>query len=768
MVVQFAQACESYIRQCRRRKGPDGYDFVAILRACSVSRALVLGRLVVSHVFEVGLSHNIHVQNTLIDLYAKCGCLEDALYTFNHMPQRDVVSWNVLMGGYSQVQPHAALQVWGRMLSEGSNPDKYTSVCILKVCASITHLAQGKLLHFFVVLSSLECDVFVGSALIDMYASCATMVDARSVFECLPERNLVTWNALISGYASHADEKAVFWIFACMLGQEVVPNEVSFVSVLKVCSSLNLVTRGAHCHSYIIEMAFESNAFLSSILIDMYSQCGNLDDSFYVFSRSMKEDMIIWSALITAFVRHGHDHESLSLYKYMQQSVLQINAVTHVCILKACSNLGAREQGKMIHVHMMENGLVSDTNVANALIDMLVKCDCLKDARVVFDELLKRDVVTWNTLIAGYAEHCSDEAFKLFHCMQEQDEDPDTVTIISVLKACARLCNLAEGKSIHDYLRQTGFPCNVPVINALIDMYNKCGSLTEARKLFNEMPRRDAVTWSAMIAGFVQRWRGEEAFIYFQQMLQEGISPNEGALVGVLSACAIETALLAGKLVHAFAVDLDFHSRLAVGNSLIDMYSNSGSYNDACGVFEKMQTRNETTWTSMISCFGRYEKYELAFQYYADMLKEGLRPNDVTFICLLSACSRIGRMVEGCDLFSSLAVHKITPTSQHINCVVDLMGRTNQIQKAEELLVSMPFHLNAIGWSCLLGHCKTHSNVDIGRRCFDKVVTLDPEDMSAYSLMISIYADAGLYDDINFLEQKKGSKSPIIKLGEGS
>ncbi|KAH7280945.1 hypothetical protein KP509_36G021900 [Ceratopteris richardii] len=751
----FSQSCELYIKHCSQRRGPDGHEFVSILKACSLSRALSLGQVVFSHVVESDFAHNLHIHNTLINMYGRCGSLDDALGTFNYMLQKDVISWNVLIGGYAHVQPYEALQLLSRMHCEGFIPDKYTYVSVLKVCAELRYLMFGKLLHHLIVLTCLERDVFVGSALIDMYTSCGGMAEAESLFDCLPERNLVTWNAIISGYVGHTNEEKAFSIFSRMLNEgneELSPNQVSFVSMLKVCSNLALLLQGALIHAYIIEKAYEFNVFLISILIDMYSQCGNLDDSIYVFHMSWQEDPIIWGALVAAFVRHGHDHEALHIFRCIQHSALHVNAATYICVLKACTNLNARQQGKMIHMHVVESTLASQTTVSNALIDMHVKCGSVKDARVVFDMLQEKDLITWNSMIAGYAEQCNEEAFKLFDQMQEHGESPDIVTIISVLKGCSRLCNLDEGKLVHDYLRNKSFSCSLFVKNALIDMYAKCGSLSEAHKLFYDMQNRDAVTWSAMITGLVQCWRGEDAIFFFQQMLQEGISPNEGVLVGILHACAIEAALYVGKLVHSFVVELDLLTSLAVGNSLIGMYSNSGSCDDAYRVFQTIENRNEVTWTSIITCFGRYENYRFALQCYAGMLKEGLSPNAVTFVSLLSSCSRIGLMGEACGLFGSISTeHQIVLTAQHYNCMVDLMGRTNQIKKAEELLVSMPFYVNAIGWSCLLGHCKTHGNVEIGKRCFDKIMILDPEDRSAYALMLSIYAEAGMHKEIELI-----------------
>jgi pentatricopeptide repeat protein len=238
-------------------------------------------------------------------------------------------------------------------------------------------------------------------------------------------------------------------------------------------------------------------------------------------------------------------------------------------------------------------------------------------------------------------------------------------------------------------------------------------------------------------------------------MLEEGTYPNQGVLVTVLKACSDEADLHFGKLVHFLIVDSSFGSDTIVSNTLIHLYAICGSLEDACMVFQTMSDQNEATWTSIISGFAHGIDVKSVALYLLGMKSHGFKPNDVTFICLLMAYSNAGRLGEACEVLNLIIEEpNVNLTVEHYNCVVDLFGRQKMLDQAKELLVSMPFHFNIVGWKSLLGHCKTFGDVKLGRECFHNITAIDAGNAFAHTLMVEIYKDAEMWEDVNQLYVK--------------
>lgn len=737
---------------------PDDHVFIAVLTACAKTAALIDGKLIHASIIESGFESHVCVHNSLINMYAKCGSLLDARMVLDKWPLRDIVAWNAIIAGYGQHgYAQEALQAFQQMEQEGTGPDEVTYISLLGACSSISTLEHGKLIHAHMTGNGIESVGVVGNSLLTMYAKCGSLPDACMVFDRLSERDVVAWNAIIAGYNQHGLYQEALDFFHQMQKEGMEPSKVTFISTLKACTGIADLQQGQQMHSHAIESGFESDLSIGSSLIDMYAKFENLTDAHILFGRLPKRDAVLWTALIAGIAQHGHTHEALYMFQQMHKEGTEPNNVTYVCILKACSNMGALEQGKLIHNLILQSRFLSNVFVGNSLIDMYAKCGSLQDARVLFDKLQNRDIVTWNAMIAGYSQHgYSKEALQLYQQMKQEGFEPNQVTFICILKACRTA--LHKCKEIHVCIIESGFELEVFVASTLIDMYGKSERIDDARVILNRLPKRNVVTWNALIGGYAEHGLGQMALHLFQQMEHEGIEPDRVTFVCILEACSSIAAFERGKIIHNLIIENGFESEICVSSALIDMYSKCGSLEDACLLFDRLPRLDVVTWSSMITGCALSSNYRMASQLFEKMQLASLKPNDVTFVSLLSACSHAGLVDQGFLHFKSMREeHSILPTLQHYDCMVELLGHAGFLKEAVDLLDSIPFQCNVVGWTSLLGACRKGGMVSLGRQCFDQILKLDLRCSPAYAIMASIYANAGMQEDVEKVEQLKKS-----------
>ncbi|KAF2560066.1 hypothetical protein F2Q68_00014997 [Brassica cretica] len=310
----------------------------------------------------------------------------------------------------------------------------------------------------------------------------------------------------------------------------------------------------------------------------------------------------------------------------------------------------------------------------------------------LFDEMPERDVVSWNGLISSYAGHGSfDDAITVFKRMsKESNLKPDESTIVSTLSACSALKNLEVGEGIHRYVVVTEFEMSVKIGNALVDMFCKCGRIDEGRELFERSPVKDVVLWTAMMNGYVQFNRFDEALELFRCMQTDGIRPDNFVLVSLLKGCAQTGALEQGKWIHGYIDENRVTVDRVVGTALVDMYAKCGCIESALEVFYETKERDTASWTSLIYGLTMNGMSGRAMDLYYEMESVGVRLDDITFVAVLTACNHCGFVEEGRRVFYSMTkVHKIQPKAEHYSCLIDLLSRAGLLEEAEEVIDEM-------------------------------------------------------------------------------
>ncbi|KAJ7556584.1 hypothetical protein O6H91_05G089000 [Diphasiastrum complanatum] len=527
------------------------------------------------------------------------------------------------------------------MEQQGKWADFNLYASVLKACTKDKALTLGKIMHDLICKSGLEHDAYLSAHLVCMYAKCGSLSTARKIFDSISEPRTSAWTAIIMGYASHGQCEKTLEVFDEMQRHRVEPNEFTFIFLLKACASLLALEEGRRVHTLISRSGFESHLLIGNTLIDMYAKCGTIDEALQVFSKMAKRDVVTWNAMLMACSKCRQGEKTLELYQEMQEDGLKPDRITFLALLNACTSLTALEQGKQIHAQIRESGLESDVVVANTLLHMYAKCGSIENAHQVFTSMSLQDVVSCNVMIAAYAKRgLGRKALNIFSEMLRKGMQPDSVTYVALLNACSVLMDLVQGKYVHRLIESSGFPSNVYVGNALIDMYAKCGSAGDARKVFNQMLTKNIVSWNTMILGYAKNGQGILALEMFQKMQTTGIKPNRGTLAGILKACSSLLSLEQGKWYHLLILQSGLGSNLLMGNALVEMYARCGSLKDAGDVFEKMRVRNVDTWNTMIGAYMTNGHLSMAQELFYQMKSEGMQPDKVTFI-LLNSCGKV-------------------------------------------------------------------------------------------------------------------------------
>lgn len=579
----------------------DSSTCASLLRSC---KALSDGKLVHEHITRNGQVRNVFLGALLVQMYGKCGALEDAWFCFAEVHERDVLMWNLMIGAsVKHGQGNETLQLFKRMQWEGVIPDKVTFVSILSACATLSGLAEGKRMHACINCCGLGSDVVIGTALLSMYSKCDSLKDALRMFDNMPNRNVVTWNAIISATAQRGHVHKVCCLFEQMQEDGVTANKVTLLTILDVCAIHGALAEGTMMHTYIMCSGLDLNIVLGTALVNLYSKCDSLEDARMVFEKLPEKDVVLWSSLMAAYTSQGHGMHVQQLFTQMKQEGVMPDKVTFVSVLDACASQADVIEGKRVHSCITLFLLESDVILATSLVNMYGKCGRLETARSVFDTMLQRNVVSWNAMLSAYSQHGKGkEACQLCNHMQHEGVVPNYVTFASLLDACASQALLAEGKGIHDLCVYYGVELHIVVTTALVNMYSKCGILEDAECVFGTMEEQNAVSWTAIISAFAQHGHGSKAFQLFNQMQEDGIRPDEVTFISILSACS--HAGLLNEASHWLTI-MTQHGITPSGKHyecLIDLLGRAGQLDKAEEVINEMPfSPTAVTWTALLA-----------------------------------------------------------------------------------------------------------------------------------------------------------------------
>ncbi|KAL2324794.1 hypothetical protein Fmac_023852 [Flemingia macrophylla] len=725
--------------------------YSSLLGDCTLREALNEGRAIHGHQLKNGVHPDSHFWASLINLYAKCGYPSYARRVLDEMSEQDVVSWTALIQGLvAQGDGREGIHLFCEMRNTGIRPNEFTVATCLKACSMCLDASLGKQVQAEAVKVGLLSDVFVGSALVNLYAKSGEMDLACKLFFHLPEQNEVLWNVLISGHAQLGDGKGVIKLFCEMLKSEIQFSKFTLSSVLKGCASSGDLRNGRLVHCLAIKSGCELDKFLVSSLIELYSKCGLVGDALKLFVRITDHDVVLWSAMIACLDQQGHSQEAAKLFFLMRHTGVEPNQFTFASVVSTATELEDLHYGKSIHACIFKYGFEYDISVSNALIRMYMKCGYVSDGARVFEAMPGRNLVSWNTMLSGFHDYDSCEMGpRTFYQMLVEGFRPNMFTFISVLRSCSSLLDIDFGRQVHAQVLKNNLDENDYVGTVLVDMYAKCTCMEESYLTFSGLISPDVFTWTVMITGYAKTDQAEKAIEHFNLMQQEGIKPNEFTVAGCLGGCSQITATESGMQLHSMAIKSGLLSDIYVSCALVDMYAKCGSIEDAEAIFKGMVRRDTVLWNTMIRGFSLHGQGDKALETFQAMKDEGNLPDEVTFIGILSACSHMGLIEEGKKHFNTMSnVYGITPRDEHYACMVDMLSRAGRFGEVESFVEEMKLTSNALIWETVLGACAKHGNVKFGERAAEELLKLKHKTDSTFILLSNIFASKGRWGDV--------------------
>lgn len=592
--------------------------------------------------------------NSRLKCLVKAGNLDAARYMFDNMPQRDVISWTTLISGYvSFFNITEALNLFSKMWVDSTNVvDQFVLSVALKACGLDVNIRYGKQLHGYSVKSGLVNSVFVGSSLLDMYMKIGQVGFACSVFDEMPLRNVVSWTAIITGLVHCGYNKEALQYLMKLVDSDVECDSYTFASALKACSELGCLNYGREIHAQTLKQGFEETSYVANTLADMYHKCGKVEYGLRLFERKITKDVISWTTTIKAYLQMGQEEKAVETFVRMREAGIKPNEYTFAAVISSCANLSRFRLGEQLHGHVLTIGLVESSSVANSIMKLYAKCGKHASALLMFEAIEKKDIVSWSTfMVACYQSGQGEEAFKLLTLMRREGPRPNEFALSTVLSVCASMALLEQGKQLHAHVISIGLDYTARIRSSLVNMYAKCGSIEDAKAVFDASITCDIVSWTAMINGYAEHGLSQEAISLFNKIPSAGLSPDAVAYVGVLTACS-----------HAGLVTLGFKYFISITEvynmspskehygCMIDLLCRAGRLKDAENMIKSMPLqRDDVVWSTMLQACRIHGDVDRGI-WAAEKLLE-CNPNcAVTHITLANLYALGGRWTEMAEL----------------------------------------------------------------------------------------------------------------------
>jgi pentatricopeptide repeat protein len=618
----------------------------------------------------------------------------------------------------------------------------------------------------------------VAALLLNEYGSSPT------VSSFLLDRGRVSWDQKPSlthypALVHEARMKLPSWLTA------VPPDPRAYGHLIQLCADSGHLAAGRQLHARLVSLSVTPSNFLASKLISLYSRAARLDDARRVFDAVPRPSVFAWNAILIALSLHSPDPSAA--VRFFATSGISPDEITLSALLKSLAASGPGLSPLVageLHAVAILRGFGADLFVSNGLISAYANAGDMRSARAVFEEMLRRDVVSWNSLISSYARaglyrECLNLFQELTLVHAGGGVGPNSVTVASVLHACAQLKAFDFGVKVHRLAAENGLDMDVPVWNSIVGFYAKCGRLEYARKLFEGMPKKDTVSYSAMITGYMNHGNVDEGMELFRQadaqgisiwnamtaglvqngrqsdvlgllheMIDSGMLPNSATLSIIIPSVSLFFTLLGVKQAHGYAIRNNYDQSVSVVSALIDAYSKAGFLDGALKVFELTADKSKIVWTSIISAVAAHGKAAEALRLFDKMISAGTTPDTIAFTAVLTACAHAGKVADARKIFDSMhVVFGITPVMEQYACMVSALSRAGMLKDALELVNNMPFQPNAKVWGALLNGAAEFGDVELGRFVFDRLYMIEPKNTGNYVVMANLYSNAGKWEE---------------------
>ncbi|KAG8366308.1 hypothetical protein BUALT_Bualt17G0062800 [Buddleja alternifolia] len=595
-----------------------------------------------------------------------------------------------------------AITLYTRHNSASIPPTNFTFPYILKACGELKAIPHGQMLHAHLFKAG-HITKHTTTDLTNMYMKLGLVDSAAQLFDEIPQPNVSVLNVVISGFSRNGFVKEGFGVFKMFS----VPNfRMDSVTVASVVSGCGNVVNGVQVHCLAIKIGVDLDDYAATSLMTMYLNCGELGSAARLFGLVDHKNLVFYNAYLSGLAQNGVIEMVLCVFKEMRGFLYEKpDAVTVISVLSACGNGKCLTFGRQLHGFIAKVELEFDTNVRTSLVDMYSKCGSWQCAYTVFKEMgSKRNLITWNSMIAG---------------MMLNDQSENAVDLFVELE------------------------CEVGL-------------------------EADSATWNSMISGFSQLGKADESFMFFRKMLSCGVMPSVRCITSLVAACSSLSVQHYGKEIHAYVVRMKVIDDEFLATAIIDMYMKCGQPSCAHNVFNQFDIKpnDPAFWNAMISGYGRNGNCEAAFNILNQMVNQRVKPNLVTFSCLLSVCSHTGKVDKGFQIFRLMTVkYGLNPTSKHMNILIDLLSRSGRLDEAVELLKATN-ESSASVFASLLGASNHYSDTKLGEEMAQRLLEIEPENPIPFVILSNIYAGEEKWKDVHrirkLLDMKGLKKVPAL------
>lgn len=643
--------------------------------------------------------------------------------------------------------------VFNQLRQQGLRPDAYSLSSLIKACDEINHngMAHGVSLKLGFVQN-----VFLISGLIENYSKNGLLTGAEMCFQDIWCLDSVVWTSMINGYVWNNEFDKAKDVFKEMrtLGMEL--NEFTLTTML---SGVVEVKEGEQIHGFGQKIGF-LNGFstcLNNAIMSMYGRFGWRVDAIKVFEEIPEPDAVSWTQRI-GIAYNGL--EAFEVFRFCISGNLEANEYALVNVLSRIEGLEMQMLGKQVHAFFHKNGYQSVASVCNALISMYGKVGQVLSAECVFNEMIVKDSVSWNALITGYADNgVTGKVTSLFSQMRNLALEPSAYTVASILDVLSGSDSLRLAMQIHSFLIKWGFMSDDSVLSCLLNSYGKCNGIDHSRRVFDEIDVVDVKFLNAMLGPLGHAGNYGEILELFQIRWSASPEVDNVTFSLVLKACGLLTEMEQGRTIHSLAIksgiDMDYYAESAI----VDVYCKCGSLDDAEHAFRCASKDNLAALNAMMMGYAQCGFYDKVLDIFSGMVKSGNRPDEITYLAILSSCCHAGLVNEAHYYFNTMfKTDKVIPKLEHYACLVNLLGRVGLLEEAFSIIDEMPILPDAHIWQILLSACTIHNNIDLGKVAAKKLLELQPENDSAFILLANLYASAGIWNEAGELRKEMEEK----------
>ncbi|XP_058099731.1 pentatricopeptide repeat-containing protein At4g13650-like [Magnolia sinica] len=754
----FGDGFHCFRKMKREGISPSQSSFASVLVASVEMGSFKNCRQIHGESLKCGLSSDYWVANSLMTAYIKCGEIMDARKVFDRMPNFDEISIEILLKGYKQHgNSEEAFELFRFSRAEGIDFSSFTLSSLISLCSSLEHIDYGIQIHVYVVKLGLDLDVSTMNSLITFYARSYLLEDAICLFDCLRQPDVITWNSLIGGHAVNGFGDVGISIVGRFLCSGMRMTDSTFWSFLSCCATVTVLENAKKAHVLILKLRDCMDEGTDNVILTMYCRCGSLSNASALFKTMEERDVVSFNLLIRLFRDHCFFEQSIKLFcGAHSEGFIDVDEIMYSSVISSCAKLACLEIGQQIHGQIIKTGFETVFPLGNSLLGMYSQCGSLDAMERIFSETNRPDQFTWNIMIMGYACYgFVDAAIRIWQEMKELGVEFNEFSYCAMIGLCDHVETLVLGEQIQAHIIKSGLIFDTALMNSVLTMYANCGMIEKAFAVFKEIHSVDSISWNSMISAYAQNGFAEESLRFYLLMTRRGIEPNHLTFVSISKACTVLAKLALGLQFHAQVIKRAFESDVSVSNAFITTYAKCGSIHDSFKIFQSTIHKDVITWNSMVCGYAHHGCGKEALEIFAQMKISDAKPNEVTFVSVLSACSHAGLILEAWDHFYSMPTeHGITPNEEHYACMVDILCRAGQLREAKDLIESMPFDPCSLIWRTLLSACRDNENVGLGEEAAARIMQLEPHDSAAYVLLSNIYA----------LVERKGDKAEMRKI----